>query len=179
MKLAKRLNYLYTGEMASFILFIPFSWMLNCLFPHLKLFRLCSFWISFILLEFILLQGTIYWGGKLKRIRNNEIPVPLAIVKQSIRRFKLFKVINMVILGAGILAFGIDLVRWDLDSAVTSAGLFVAMGIYAFALLEFINYFYIQLAYDNLADIRNLFNNGRLKPSCINKEIKRSIEIEE
>jgi uncharacterized membrane protein len=126
-------------------------------------------------LEFILLQGTIYWGGKLKRIRNNEIPATPVTPRHSMRLFILFKRINLVIFGAGIMVLGIDIVRWNLDSALSSTGLFVAIGIYVFALLEFINYFYIQLSYDNLADIRNVLTNRRLKRSCINKEIKRKM----
>lgn len=172
-KLEKRLAYLYSGELVSSILFIPASYWLNFAFPKLKLFTLFSFWTSFILLELLLLQGVIYWGSKLKRLRSNETTVtPL----QSINRFILFKRINMIILGVGILAFGIDLVRWNLDSAFPTVGLLLTLGIYVFAFLEFINYFYIQLSYDSMADLKYLIRNRRLKCSFINKEIKRSLK---
>lgn len=169
-KLEKRLAYLYSGELVSLIMFIPVSFGLNYGFPNLMLYSLFSFWTSFILLEFIFLQGTIYWREKLKRLRNNDTrTTSIKLIRQLI----LFKRINKIIIGAGIVAFAIDFIRWN--SALPSAGLLLTLGIYVFALLEFINYYYIQLSYDNKADIRNLLSNRRLKRACINKEIKRSL----
>ncbi|MBP1905866.1 hypothetical protein J2Z32_002514 [Paenibacillus turicensis] len=169
-KLEKRLAYLYSGELVSLIMFIPVSFGLNYGFPNLMLYSLFSFWTSFLLLEFILLQGTIYWREKLKRLRNNDT---LATPLKLIRQLTLCKRINIIIIGAGIFAFVLDFIRWH--SALPSGGLLLAIGIYVFALLEFINYYYIQLSYDNRADIRNLLKNRRLKRACINKEIKRCL----
>jgi hypothetical protein len=175
MKLEKRLAYLYSGELLSLIMFIPVSFGLNYVFPNLMLYSLFSFWTSFILLEFILLQGTIYWREKLKRLRNNEtLATPIKLVRQ----LTLFKRINIIIIAVGIFTFAIDFIRWH--SALPFGGLLLTIGIYVFALLEFINYYYIQLSYDNRADIRNLLRNRRLKRACINKDIKRvkdSIEM--
>lgn len=174
MKLEKRLAYLYSGELLSLIMFIPVSFGLNYVFPKLMLYSLFSFWTSFILLEFILLQGTIYWREKLKRLRNNDsLATPIKLVRQ----LTLFKRINIIIIGVGIFAFSIDFIRWHL--ALPFKGFLLTIGIYVFALLEFINYYYIQLSYDNVADIRNLLTNRRLKRACINKDIKRSMEMKD
>lgn len=70
--LEKRLSYLYTGELFSVITFIFTSYLLNYVYPTLHLYSLYSFWISFLLLEFILLQGVIYWYVKWKRLKKRK-----------------------------------------------------------------------------------------------------------
>lgn len=70
--LEKRLSYLYTGELFSIITFIFTSYLLNHAYPTLHLYSLYSFWVSFLLLEFILLQGTIYWYVKWKRLKKRK-----------------------------------------------------------------------------------------------------------
>ena len=81
--LETRLAYLYSGELFSLIMFVPTSYLINYAFPNLQLYSLYSFWVSFILLEFLLLQGTIYWYIKLKRLRNENNPItPIKVVRQ-------------------------------------------------------------------------------------------------
>jgi len=70
--LEKRLSYLYTGELFSVITFIFTSYLLNYAYPTLHLYSLYSFWVSFLLLEFILLQGVIYWYVKWKRLKKRK-----------------------------------------------------------------------------------------------------------
>ncbi|MGV2485267.1 UNVERIFIED_CONTAM: general stress protein, partial [Bacillus mycoides] len=73
--LEKRLSYLYTGELFSVITFIFTSYLLNYAYPTLHLYSLFSFWISFLLLEFILLQGAIYWYVKRKRLKKEKTSI--------------------------------------------------------------------------------------------------------
>lgn len=77
-----RLSYLYKGELFGIITFIFLSLLFNRVFPELRIYSLYSFWVSFILLEFLLLQGTVYWYVKWKRliIERNSI-TPIQIVK--------------------------------------------------------------------------------------------------
>lgn len=70
--LEKRLSYLYTGELFSVITFIFTSYLLNYAYPTLHLYSLYSFWVSFLLLEFILLQGVIYWYVKWKQLKKRK-----------------------------------------------------------------------------------------------------------
>lgn len=90
--LEKRFSYLYTGELFSVITFIFTSYLLNYAYPTLHLYSLNSFWVSFLLLEFILLQGVIYWYVKWKRLKKEKTSVtPIRIIQY----LKILKKINI------------------------------------------------------------------------------------
>ncbi|MGM0890775.1 MAG: general stress protein [Bacillota bacterium] len=166
--LEKRLAYLYKGERNAIIVFIVISYLYNFAFPSIQLYSLFSFWTSFLLLEFILLQGTIYWYKKWNRLRKVNTPItPIQTVKQ-LRRFKK---INIILIAISILAFAIDFSKWYPSLPVL--GLSIAGFICIFAVLEYINYFHIQLSYDNISDIKYLMKTKRLKQACISKDFKR------
>ena len=170
--LENRLAYLYSGELFSIITFIPTSYLINYAFPNLHLYSLYSFWISFILLAFLLLQGTIYWYVKLKRLRKGNNPTtPIRVVRQ----LHSLKTVNMIIIVITIIVFAFDFIR--LYPSLPIGGLTIAFFIYIFAILEFINYFYIQLSY-NISSIKDLLRNRKLKTSCINKDFKRIKKLE-
>ncbi|MFJ7726675.1 general stress protein [Neobacillus sp. NPDC097160] len=171
--LEKRLAYLYSGELSSIIVFVPVSYLLNYAFPNLQLYSLYSFWVSFILLEFLLLQGTIYWYAKLKRLRNEKSAItPIKIV----RLLHCSKSLNIVMIITAIVAFAFDFIKWY--PSFPLGGLSIAFFIFIFAILEFINYFYIQLSYDNVSDIKNLLKSRKLKKSSLNKDFKRINKLE-
>lgn len=166
--LEKRLSYLYLGELSSIVVFVFVSYLFNYAYPNLQLYSLYSFWLSFILLECLLLQGTIYWFVKLKRLRNEITSItPISIV----RSLYFFKKLNLAMFIATIIAFIFDI--FDRYPSVPLDGLSIAFFIYIFAILEFINYFYIQLSYDNISDIKYLLKRKKLKKSCMNKDFKR------
>ncbi len=169
--LENRLVYLYSGELFSIIIFVPTSYLINYAFPNLQLYSLYSFWVSFILLEFLLLQGTIYWYIKLKRLRNETNPItPIKIVRQLHN----LKIMNMIIIVITIIVFAFDFIKWYPSLPF---GLTITFFIYIFAILEFINYFYVQLSY-NVSGIKDLLRSRKLKNSCINKDFKRMKKLE-
>lgn len=164
----RRLAYLYSGELTSVIMFVFVSYIVNYAMPNLHLYSLFSFWAAFILLEWLLIQGTIYWHAKLKRLRvENTSITPIKIVRLLHR----FKGLNKFIILLAFLAFIIDFVRWY--PSLPIGGLLTAFFIYIFAILEFINYFYKQLSYDNRFDIKYLMKSRKLKRSSLNKDFKR------
>ena len=166
--LEKRLAYLYKGELFSIITFVPVSYLVNYAFPNLQLYSLYSFWISFILLEILLLQGTFYWYVKCKRLRNeNNAITPTKVV----RLLHYLKMLNIAMMMTAIVVFFFDFIKWY--PSLPLDGLTIAFFIYIFAILEFINYFYIQLSYDNISDIKSLIRVRKLKYSCMNKDFKR------
>lgn len=137
-------------------------------YPQLQLFSLYSFWISFFLLEFLLIQGSVYWFVKWKRLRKENTSVtPLHMVQ----RFKRIKKWNIGFIIVSPFIFVIDLFKWHPSLPV--AGLSIAGFIYIFAILEYINYFHIHLSYDNLSDIKYLLKSKRLKKACLNKDFER------
>ncbi|PEI93013.1 general stress protein [Bacillus pseudomycoides] len=164
----KRLFYLYTGELFSIISFVFLSYLINYVYPKLHLYSLYSFWISFLLLEFLLLQGTVYWYVKWKRLKQEKTSItPVWIVQ----RLKNLQKVNVGMMIAGLIMFVIDFFYWY--PLLPLGGLSIAGFIYVFALLEYINYYYVQLSYDNISDIKYLVKSKRLKQASINKDFKR------
>ncbi|MGE7767078.1 general stress protein [Peribacillus sp. NPDC096540] len=164
----KRLFYLYTGELFSIISFVFLSYLINYVYPKLHLYSLYSFWISFLLLEFLLLQGTVYWYVKWKRLKKEKTSItPVWIVQ----RLKNLQKVNVGMIIAGLIMFVIDFFYWY--PLLPLGGLSIAGFIYVFALLEYINYYYVQLSYDNISDIKYLVKSKRLKQASINKDFKR------
>lgn len=107
--LEKRLKYLFSGELTSLIVFLFLSYLLNSVYPNLHLYSLGSFWISFFLLEFLLLQGTIYWHLKLKQLKKQYTPNTTI---NSIQKFKFLKKLNGFLIFAPFIAFVTDLYLW-------------------------------------------------------------------
>ena len=167
-RIEKRLSYLYSGELFGFVSFIFVSYLFNYVYPSLQLYSLYSFWLSFILLECLLLQGIIYWYIKLNRLKTKHTSVtPIKLV----RRLHQLKPINIFLIIFSIIAFIYDFLTWY--PSFPLGGLRISFIIYLFAVLEYINYFHIQLSYDNLSDIKYLVRSKKLKKSCMSKDFKR------
>jgi len=167
-----RLTYLYKGELFSIIGFIPISGLIQYTFPELHLFALSSFWVSLILLELLLLQGSYYWYSKRERLkRENSSITPVHVV----RRLHRFQKINGGIIVLAVMAFAVDVWRWHPVYPVN--GLKVSGFLFVFAVLEYINYFYLQLSYDNRSDVQYLVRNKKLKRSSMWKDFQRIKKI--
>ncbi|MGE7883817.1 general stress protein [Bacillus sp. NPDC094077] len=166
--LEKRLSYLYTGELFSVITFIFTSYLINYAYPTLHLYSLYSFWVSFLLLEFLLLQGTAYWYIKWQRLKKEKTSItPIGIIQY----LKMLKKINIGLIITGLIMFIIDFSNWYPQFPL--GGLSLTLFIYIFALFEYINYYHIQLSYDNISDIKYLIKSKKLKQSCISKDFQR------
>ncbi|PWW28285.1 hypothetical protein DFO73_106101 [Cytobacillus oceanisediminis] len=109
-KLEKRLSYLYTGETMSLILFIFISYLLNYTFPQMHLYSLLSFWTSFLLLEFLLVQGAVYWFVKWMRLRSENTSITPIRIVQKLRSLKKINVGFIIILPGAFIA---DYVKWQ------------------------------------------------------------------
>ncbi|PAE15451.1 general stress protein [Virgibacillus sp. 7505] len=169
-----RLKYLYSGELIAVICFVILSLLINHNYPDLKLYSLFSFWTAFLLLEFLLLQGSMYWYIKFKRFRNEKTFItPTYAVHKLIKLRK----VNVLLIAIPLLAFIYDFLR--LHSPFPIGGLFIALFIYVFAILEYINYFYIQLSYDNISDLRYLKQRKVLKQASIQRDINRLLHNKE
>lgn len=169
-RVEKRLSYLYTGESMAVVSFIIVSFLLNKAYPQLKLYSLASFWFSFILLEFLLVQGSVYWHAKWKRLKKeNKSVTPVSLVK----RLKKLKKCNIGLMIVSPIIFVFDFFKWY--PSLPLGGLSLSGFIYIFAILEYINYFHIQLSYDNLSDIKYLIKSKRLKQACLSKDFERIV----
>ncbi|MDF2036104.1 general stress protein [Cytobacillus oceanisediminis] len=166
-RLLKRISYLFTGETTSLVMFVFISYLMNYTYPDLHLYSLFSFWSSFLLLEFLLLQGSIYWFVKWKRLKKeNTSAAPIRLVEQ-LWAIKKWNIALIIIIPAAFIA---DYYMWHPS---TPQGLTIAAFIYIFAILEYVNYFHIQLSYDNRSDINSLKQTKRFKQACLSKDFKR------
>lgn len=167
-QLEKRFKYLYSGEGVALVCFIPLSYLIDYTFPNLQLYRLFSFWVSFFLLEFILVQGMVYWYIKWSRLKKeNTLSAPADVIKWFARLQK----VNVVLIAIGLLSIVIDFYMWR--PAIPEGGFSLSIFIYVFAVLEYINYYHIQLSYDNRSDVQYLLKTKRLKEAAIRKDLRR------
>lgn len=114
-----------------------------------------------------MLQGSIYWVVKWKRLkRENTSVAPIRLIQ----RLRVSEKWNLGIITVIPGAFMADYMIWH---PAVPLGLVIAGFIYVFAILEYINYFHIQLSYDNRSDINSLKQTKRFKQACLSKDFKR------
>lgn len=163
----KRFLYLFTGESVALIGFIFVSYLGNNKYPQFELYSLPSFWISFFLLEFLLVQGSYYWFTKWKRFRREKT---FTTPTRTVRVLKKLQKLNILIIVITSIVFILDFVKWNPNLPV---GFYIALAVYVFSILEYINYFHIQLSYDNPSDIKHLMQTKKLKQVSLNKDFER------
>lgn len=138
-RLERRLLSLSAGELVSTLLFATLwltypsyvDWTVPFLTDSLAVF-------AFAILEFVLLQGSLYWLLKRRRIMAGG---GLALTHEQIRLFSYFRRLNALLLLIGI--GGALYAFWA--RPLTFALWYCAL--YLFALIEYINYYHIRLSY--------------------------------
>lgn len=119
--------------------------------------------VALALVSYILLQGAGYWHLKLQMVVRHQ---PMPAYFQPLYRF--FKYSNFVAMAAVAIFITIRG-----GSAATLADLAWSYGLLAFALLEQINYYYLQLMYDSRAAFSYLRRNGRLRKAALGLDLQR------
>lgn len=169
-RLIKRFTYLYSGEAMSVVMFIVVAVLLNRVTPQLRLFSLPSFWISFALLEFLLVQGSVYWHVKWKKLKRENIT---AMPAHVIISFQKLKTVNWTLLLVALVIFAVDIFTRYPSLPIGSLG-FTGF-VYLFAVVEYINYFHYQLTYRKLSEIHYILRTKKLKQSCISRDFDKLI----
>ena len=115
-----------------------------------------------LLVSLILLQGSLYWWILIKRLRK-----PNFAIKQTDRIYGLLRQIDLILLALGIPVILIKFSSWPVS--------LIAVAIWLFALIEWINYFHWQLSYslDPLVLLSKVAKR-KLRKSKIAKEIDKS-----
>lgn len=124
--------------------------------------------MSLFLFELLLIQGAWYWYSKSSRLKKEGTSIT---PKPVVRRLRHCRIINLELIVLTACAFGLDWIRFQSDFPVY--GLRITLFLYVFAILEYINYFHIQLMYDNRSDVQYLIQNRRLKRSALYKDMQR------
>ncbi|WDW07788.1 hypothetical protein [Priestia aryabhattai] len=166
MKVKRKLFGLWTGELTAALLFAAL-WI-ECLneFSHLA-FYLTTFSsvYAFIILEFILFQGSLYWFMKWRRVSQKE---DSHLPSSYIQLFLLFKKMNKILLTLGL---GVLIYHY---MQLGVKGLAFFLGLYAFAWIEYINYYVIRLSYQSPSEIKEFFEQKGFKRSILAREIDKN-----
>lgn len=103
---------------------------------------------GYLLFALLLFEGAGYWLAKLHQMNTRRRELPGAHV------FRLLRVVNLPLLAVGVAVAGYG--------AIDSPGFasWPGLGYGLFAVLEHINYFYLQLSYDRSTDLRRLRSFG-------------------
>lgn len=169
MKVKRKLFGLWTGELTAALVFAAL-WVgyLNE-FPHLG-FYLTTFSsvYAFIILEFILFQGSLYWFMKWRRVSRKE---DSHLPSSYIQLFLFFKKLNIILLALGLGVLIYHCVQLGVK------GLAFFLGLYAFAWIEYINYYVIRLSYQSPSEIKEFFEQKGFKRSILAREIDKNQRV--
>ncbi len=162
-KLKKQLISLCTGELAASIMFV----LVLLLFKHEQLISLRYVIVyPFFCLILVLLQGSYYWLYCLNKINHRKIS------ESGFRRlYGVFRKVDLALIALCPLIIIYDFYVTDfiIDSE-TVLGLFL----FLFAVVEYINYFYIRLSYSRIADIFSCITLKNVRKSSLNKELGKA-----
>ena len=116
-----------------------------------------------LLVSLILLQGSLYWWILIKRLSKHNFAI-----KQTGPIYGLLRQVDLILLALGMPIILIEFRSWPVS--------LIAVAIWLFALIEWINYFHWQLSYSlNPLVLLNKVAKRKLRKSKIAKEIDRSI----
>ena len=157
--LKKKLINLASGELAAVLVFWMNFFLLKKWILTTKAFISISF--SLFLLTFILIQGSIFWLILIKRISKLGFAE-----KHTGKIYKILKKLDFILLAVGI--FVILLSHGEFSTFI------ISFSIWMFALIEWINYYLLQLSYSlNPAILWRYIRHRKLKKSKIAKEIEK------
>ena len=115
-----------------------------------------------LLVSLILLQGSLYWWILIKRLRK-----PNFAINQTGPIYGLLRQVDLILLALGMPIILIEFSSWPVS--------LIAVAIWLFALIEWINYFHWQLSYSlNPLVLLSKVAKRKLRKSKIAKEIDKS-----
>lgn len=148
--LINKLTQLYTGELASIVVFLSIYYL------KFKDFVLPVFY-PLLVLCFILFQGALYWFICLQRLKGKYI-------KNVGGGFYILKYFNLALI---VVSIPIILIGNYNNVFHIIVGFFLLL----FAIVEWINYFFVRLSYRNPKILIVLIKHSKLKKSKLAKEI--------
>lgn len=161
--LIKRLKWYYPME--KFNAFVIFPMIAIGLLIYNSIQNIFFLIYGLLVCIYILHQGQKYWHLKLKRLTN--IPFDQ---DANIQYFKNAKRNNIILIALMPLMFFLQWYQghWSFNKDHL---LLWAIFTNVFAILEHINYYYVQLSYDNTSDITYLKKHRKLKKASLAKDI--------
>lgn len=156
----QKLYSLASGELVALAVF----WLNFLLFKKYLVTPQAQIVIAYplLLVSLILLQGSLYWWILIKRLSK-----PNFAIKQTGPIYNLLRQVDLILLVLGIPLILIEFSSWPVS--------LIAVAIWLFALIEWINYFHWQLSYSlNPLVLLSKVSKRKLRKSKIAKEIDRS-----
>ncbi len=115
-----------------------------------------------LIVSLILLQGSLYWWILIKRLSKSNFAI-----KQTGRIYGLLRKLDLILLVLGIPLILMEFSSWPVT--------LIAVALWLFALMEWINYFHWQLSYSlNPLVLLSKVAHKKLRKSKIAKEIDKS-----
>ncbi len=162
-RLIRRLKWYYPIE--KFHTYVTFPVLLLSLLFTNPIGNMILLSYGLIVCIIILYQGQYYWKLKLDRLRGKHVNQDA-----TIRFFKKSKRLNwlLILCMLPVLLIQLYIQKWSFESNdMFYWGIFANV----FAILEHINYYYIQLMIDNKYDVEYLFKNKKLKKASLAKDL--------
>ncbi|GLU48378.1 hypothetical protein [Nocardiopsis ansamitocini] len=119
--------------------------------------------VGFALFALLLAQGGAYWWLKSRQVRVH------ARSPGGMRVFRVLKRVNVLLLLAGG-----AVVLWSLAVGPRWSQAWPGFGLWAFAVLEHVNYFHVQLSHQTRADLARLRRTRRLHRSHLSRDMGRA-----
>ena len=163
-RLIKRLSWYYPTERfhayVTFPAILLFVWYTH---PFLDVVFMSY---GFLVCIVILYQGQRYWKLKLDALLGREFDQ-----QKNLKFFGKWKKWNWILIA---MIFPLFLFQVFLNKTVgtSDSALFWGTFINIFAVLEHINYYYIQLMVDNMYDVKYILTNCRLKRASLAKDLR-------
>lgn len=157
----QKLTSLATGELVAVLVF----WMNFFLLKKWILTTgvLISISFSLFVLSFILIQGSVFWWILIKRISN-----PGFAERYTGKIFKILKILDVILLAVGALMM---ILNYNGFSTFI-----ISFVIWLFAVIEWVNYFKLQLSYSlNPTVLLKYVFQRKLRKSKIAKEIEKGV----
>ena len=157
----QKLTSLATGELVAVLVF----WMNFFLLKKwiLTTGALISIFFSLFVLSFILIQGSVFWWILIKRISN-----PVFAERYTGKIYKVLKILDLILLGVGALII--------IFNSSDFSTFIISLAIWFFVVIEWINYFKLQLSYSlNPAVLLKYIFQRKLRKSKIAKEIEKAV----
>jgi hypothetical protein len=116
---------------------------------------------AWVAVDAALVVGACYWFARATKWSQGLACTPY------LRAFAIARMGSIVVLGVTLVAVVADI--------VTGGGFaqWFAAAVWVFAVAEYVNYFHLQLSYQNAADLRRLVRRGRLVQAHLGRELAR------
>jgi len=164
-RLIKRLSWYYPTELFNVFLFTGILTWIVIEYPIADILLLIY---GLALMIIILIQGQYYWKLKLAVLKGKIINQ-----KAALKFFRVSKRVNSVLIAIIPIVF---FIQFYLNNWTASFDSFMGWALFTnvFGILEYINYYHIQLMIDNNYDLNYLKTNKKLKVAALNKSLREN-----